>query len=183
MRAASLTDTKWRWALASRKMPLICTVLWKRRNRESCDSPSRIETCNDIIHQHILGTYTGQLSSALVCPLSQINLSTWSDFSVAIATVHWPVTARFKRYFGVLAALGACRGKHLASGSVAAVSVTLWLLCLAARGTALWLISIASGLEKLLLLNAESEGSPTIGTLERLVLKTHWMSSSLLNFS
>jgi len=28
-------------------------------------------------------------------------------------------------------------------------------------------------LEKLLFLNAESEGSPTIGALERLILETH----------
>jgi hypothetical protein len=34
-------------------------------------------------------------------------------------------------------------------------------------------------LEKLLLLSAEGEGGSAIGTLERLVLKTHWMPSSL----
>ena len=48
-----------------------------------------------------------------------------SDFAVAIATIHRPITARFKGYFGILAALGTCYGKHLASGSVATVSVTL----------------------------------------------------------
>jgi len=110
-------------------------------------------------------------------------LSAHSDFAVAITAVYRSVTARFKGYFGILATLGACHGEHLTPSSVAAVAVTLCLPCLAAFGTALGLISIASGLEKLLVLNAESESSPTIGALERLVLKTHWMTSSLLNFS
>jgi hypothetical protein len=34
-------------------------------------------------------------------------------------------------------------------------------------------------LEELLVLSAEGKGSPAIGTLDRLVLKTHWMASSL----
>jgi len=61
-------------------------------------------------------------------------LSTYSDFAVAIATVNRLITARFKGYFGSLAALGAYCGKHLASGSVAlaTISVTLCLPCLAA---------------------------------------------------
>ena len=52
-------------------------------------------------------------------------LSTQSDFTVAIATVDRPITARFKGYFGILAALGACCGKHLAWGPVATISVAL----------------------------------------------------------
>jgi hypothetical protein len=52
-----------------------------------------------------------------------------------------------------------------------------------ARGTALGLIGKASRLEELLLLSAENECSPTIGTLEILVLETHWMTSSLRDFS
>jgi hypothetical protein len=40
-------------------------------------------------------------------------LSTRSDFSVAIAAIDWPATGRRKRHFGVFAALGACRRKHL----------------------------------------------------------------------
>ena len=164
-------------------IPFICTILWKQRNRESWDSPSRIQTSNDITHQHILETYTGQVSPAHVCPKVKPVLTTRSDFSVAITTVHWFITARFKRYFGVFATLGECCGKHLALGSVTAVSVAFWLPCLAARRTALGLISIAFGLEKLLFLSVESKGSPTIGTLDRFVLKTHWMTSSLLNSS
>jgi hypothetical protein len=48
-----------------------------------------------------------------------------SGFTIALAAVYQLITARFKGYFGVLAALGTCRGKHLASGPVAAVSATL----------------------------------------------------------
>jgi len=109
------------------------------------------------------------------CGQNQV-LITLSDFTVAIATVNRPITTRFKGDFGVLAAFGTRHRKHLASGPVAA-SVTLCFPCLAALRTALWLVNIAFGLEKLLFLNAESEGCPTIGALERLVLKTHWMTS------
>ena len=107
-------------------------------------------------------------------------LPAWPDFAVAIATINRPIATRFKGDFGFLAALCAGRGKHLAlPPPVAAAPITLRLPCLAARGTALWLVDIAPGLEKLLLLSAEGEGSHTIGTLERLVLETHWMTSSL----
>ena len=110
-------------------------------------------------------------------------LSARSGFTVAIATIHRSTTAGFKGYFGVFAALSTYCGKHLALGpvAIAATSGTLCFPCLAARGTALRLIGVAFRFEKLLLFSAEGEGSPTIGTLERLVLKTHWMTSSLLN--
>ena len=52
-----------------------------------------------------------------------------------------------------------------------------------ARGTTLGLIGKAFGFEELLFPGAESEGSPTIGTLYRFVLETHWITSSLRNFS
>jgi hypothetical protein len=55
----------------------------------------------------------------------KIALSIQAGFIVAITAIYRLITARFKGYFGILAALGACCGKHLASGSVAAVSVTL----------------------------------------------------------
>jgi len=95
-------------------------------------------------------------------------LSADSDFTVAIATVHRFVPARFKGYLGILATLGAYCREHLALGSVtrALIPITLRFSCLATRGAALGLIGIASGLEKLLLLNAEGKGSPAIGTLE-----------------
>ena len=105
-----------------------------------------------------------------------------SGFTVTIATVYWLVPARFKRYLGILAALGTFYREHLPLGSVtrATVSITLCFSCLAARGAAPGLIGIAFRLEKLLLLSAEGKGSPAIGTLDRLVLKTHWMTSFLL---
>jgi hypothetical protein len=108
-------------------------------------------------------------------------LSAGSGFTVAIATVHRPVPARFKRHFGILTALGTFYRKHLTPLSIAraTVSVALCFPCLAARGTALGLIGVALRLEELLVLSAEGKGSPAIGTLDRLVLKTHWMTSSL----
>ena len=67
--------------------------------------------------------------------------------------------------------------------AVATVSVLPCFPFLATWGTTLRLVSIASWRKLFLFLSAESEGSPTIGTLDRLVLKTHWMTPSLRNFS
>jgi hypothetical protein len=55
------------------------------------------------------------------------------------------------------------------------------LQCLAARGTALWLISEAVVLGKHSLQSAENEDGPTIEAPEKLVTQTHWMTSSLLD--
>ena len=88
-----------------------------------------------------------------MCPLSQTVLSTDSDFAVAVAAIHWSATARFEWYFSVFAALGAFYWEHLAWGTVAIatipiaaaiVSVLLCFPCLAAWGTALRLVGIAS---------------------------------------
>ena len=49
-------------------------------------------------------------------------LLTQSGFTVAITTVNWLVTARFKGYFGGFTALGACHGEHLASGTAGPVA-------------------------------------------------------------
>jgi hypothetical protein len=108
-------------------------------------------------------------------------LSAGSGFTVAIATVDRPVPAWFKGYLSILTALGTFYREHLTLLSItrATVSVLLCFPCLAARGAALGLISVALRLEELLVLSAEGEGSPAIGTLDRLVLKTHWMTSSL----
>jgi len=124
-----------------------------------------------------------------VCLVFRPALSTRSYFTVAITAIHWSVFAWLERYFSFLATIGAYCGEHLARGTIAVsaitiaaatVSVPLCFPCLTAFGAAFGLISIAPGLEKLLILNAESELLPTIGTLECLVLKTHWMTSSLL---
>jgi hypothetical protein len=120
------------------------------------------------------------------------NLSTRSYFAVTITAIHWSAFAWFERYFSFLATIGAYRREHLARGSVtvatisiavATVSVLSCFPSLTAFGTAFGLISITLGLEKLLILNAESESIAAIGTFECLVLKTHWMTSSLLDFS
>ena len=109
------------------------------------------------------------------------NLSARSYFTVAVTAIHWSVFAWLKRDFRILTTLGTNRGEHLTRRpiTVSTASVALWLPCFTARGTTFWLISIAFGLEKLLFLNAKRKGSPTIGTLERLLFKTHWMTSSL----
>lgn len=67
-----------------------------------------------------------------------------------------------------------------------AVAATFGTPCFvgsAARGTTLRLVCKALRLEELLFPGAESEGSFAIGTLDGLVLKNHWMTSSLYNFS
>ena len=106
-------------------------------------------------------------------------LSTQSDFIIAIATIDRPAVGRRKRHLGVFAALGACGRIHLAWEPIAVTttSTPLCLLCLSAGRTALRLIGIALGLKELLVLSSEAEVSPTIGTLERFVFKTHWMTS------
>ena len=113
----------------------------------------------------------------------KLALSAQSGLSVALTTIHRSTFAGLERDFGFLTTLGAYGRKHLASGpvAVAIISVTLRFPCFTACGTALGLVCIAFRLEELLFLSAEREGSPTIGTLEGLVLKAHWMTSSLLN--
>jgi hypothetical protein len=105
-----------------------------------------------------------------------------SDFIVALATIYRSALTGLERYFGFLTALGAGYREHLASGIVAgAASVTLGFPGFTAGGAAFGLVSIALGLEELLLFSTEGEVGSTIGTVELLVLKTHWMTSSPLN--
>jgi hypothetical protein len=110
------------------------------------------------------------------------SLLTRSYFTEAVAAIYRSVFAWLERYFSFLATIGAYCREHLAWGSIvgATVSVPLCFPCLTAFGTAFGLISITLGLEKLLILNAEGEFTSTIGTFERLVLESHWMTSSLL---
>ena len=111
---------------------------------------------------------------------SQIALLTLFGLIVALAAINRSAFAWLKGYFGLFTTLGTYYGEHSALGSVARISVTRFLPGLAACGAALGLISIAFRLEELLFLGAESEVSPTIGTLKRLILKTHRMTSSLI---
>ena len=102
----------------------------------------------------------------------KLKLPAWSVFVVALATIYRSAFTGLKRYFGVLPTLGTHRGEHLArpvaiaASASASASVTLCLSCLAASWASLGLIGIAFGLEELLLLASESEGSPAIGTLK-----------------
>jgi hypothetical protein len=100
-----------------------------------------------------------------------------------IGTVNRFVAAGLERDFSSFATLSAGGGVHLASGAITAVaaSITLGLPCLPAFGTSLGLIGVAFGLEKFLVFNAEGKSSATIRTRKGLVLKSHWMTSSLIN--
>ena len=107
-------------------------------------------------------------------------------FSVAIATVNRPALARLKRDFCTLATIGADRLKHLSRGTVTTVTVTVasviavCLSCVSAFRTTFRVVAITFGVEKLLVLNAESKGFATIGTYDRFVFETHCMTSSFL---
>ena len=109
-------------------------------------------------------------------------------FAVAITAIHWSALTGLERYFSFLATLRAYCREHLASRpvaiitiAVATVSVLACFPCLTAFGAALRLVSIASRLEMFLFLNAKGESSPAVVTFECLILKTHWMTSSLTN--
>jgi hypothetical protein len=115
--------------------------------------------------------------------MSKIRLSYRSDLAIAIAAVNRPITTGLERYFSFLATLSTDYAKHLAGSPVTAAPEALGLPCLAARRTALGLIGVSSGLKKLLLFCTVDKGLATIGTLDRLVLKTHWTTSSLWYFS
>ncbi len=93
-----------------------------------------------------------------------------SYLAVAIAAVHGSITAGLKRYLGGFPTLGTGYGEHVASGGSVAVACSL---CLAASGTALGLVLIASGLEEFLLVSAEGKACATISTLKGLVRETH----------
>jgi hypothetical protein len=108
-----------------------------------------------------------------------------SDFPVAITAINRLIPSWFKGNFSVFTALGTYRREHLAPLVITgpATSIAFLFPGLAARRAALGLIGIAPGLEELLFFSAEGERGATIGTLERLFLKSHWMTSSLLTFS
>ncbi len=119
-----------------------------------------------------------QLLSSNLHYLSSV-LITKSERIIAIATIYWPTFTGLERYFGILATLGTYYRKHLppGPGAVVTIPVTPCLPGLTALRTALGLVSIAFRSKELLLPSTEGEGSPTIGTLERLAFKSHWMTS------
>jgi len=112
----------------------------------------------------------------------KLNLPAISYFTEAITAIHRSALAGFEGYFSFLTAIGAHRGEHLSrpvTVAVTSVPVALGLPCLTAFGTAFGLVGVASRLELLLFLGAKSKRITAIGTLEGLVLKSHWMTSSL----
>ena len=104
-----------------------------------------------------------------------------SDLIVAFAAINRSALSRLEWYFSFFPTLSTYRWIHLASRLIsgATVAITRRLSCLTTLGTALRLIGIAFGLEEFLLSSRESELSPTISTLKYLILKSHWMTSSL----
>ena len=108
-------------------------------------------------------------------------LSSQAGLSVTVAAIYRSAFAGLERDFSVLATLSTYCREHLPLRPVAitTISIAFALSGLAACGTALRLVSKAFGLEEFLFLGAERKGSSAIGTLEKLVLKTHWMTSSL----
>jgi hypothetical protein len=95
-------------------------------------------------------------------------LSADSDCTVAIATVHWFVSAGFKRHFGILSALGTFYREHLTLRFVAGatVSITLCFPCLSTGRAAPRLVSEALASKKLLLGSGKGELYAAIGTLD-----------------
>jgi len=83
--------------------------------------------------------------------------------------------------FGCFAALGTGSGEHLTTRAAAAASKTLGLPGLTALGAAFRFVRVTFRLEKLLVFGTERKGRATIGTCEGLILKSHWMTSSLKN--
>ena len=80
--------------------------------------------------------------------MAKLALSIQSDLIVAITAVHWPAVTGLKRYFGILATLGAYYREHLAgSVAIAIVSVACLLFRLTAFRATFRFVSIASGLE------------------------------------
>ena len=104
-------------------------------------------------------------------------LSAWFDLTVAIATINGSTFAGFERHLGIFTALCAGGGEHL---PLRPVSITLRFPCLAAGLAALGFVGVASLSEELLLFGTEGEGGSAIGTLDRLILITHRMTSSLI---
>jgi len=78
---------------------------------------------------------------------------------------------------------GYTRHSPLVTIVVVSTAISLRFIGSAAWGTTLRLIGKAFRLVELLFPGAECEGSSAIDTLDWLVLKTHWMTSSLLNFN
>jgi hypothetical protein len=94
-----------------------------------------------------------------------------------------PAFTRRNCYFRVIIAPGVESIKHSPLGTIAVVSIigTLCFFGPTTRGTTLRLIDKAFRLKELLFPGAKGKRSAAIGALDGLVLKNHWMTSSLYN--
>lgn len=124
---------------------------------------------------------TGEYHSRHCSLLSRLSLAALSDLGVATAAVDRPVPSRFEGHLSFATTLGTDCGEHLAPWSVAAASRALCFPCFTAGRAALGFVGIASGCVELLLSRSEDKRRSTIGTLERLVRKAHWMTSFLFH--
>ena len=127
-------------------------------------------------------------SQPMCVPQTKSRLPACSYFAVAIAAIHWSALTGLEGDSSFLAAIIAHCREHFASGciavvaisiAVAAKSILLCFPCLTAFGAALWLVRVASRMELLLFLSAKGKTFRAIETFECLVLKAHWMTSSL----
>jgi hypothetical protein len=112
-------------------------------------------------------------------PSFALDLCVLSDGVVAIPAVHGLISPWLERYLGFLATASACHGKHLAlwPETKTTATRTLRFPCSTAFRAALGLVSVAFGSEEFLLICGKSEVNTAVSTLDRLVCKTHWMTS------
>jgi len=94
----------------------------------------------------------------------------------ALAAVYGSTIARLKRYFALATTLCTYSGKHLPR-LVAFGIGSLGSAVAAARRAPLGVVRIALGGEELLLFDSEDELGAAVCTLQRLVNKSHWMTS------
>ncbi len=108
-----------------------------------------------------------------------VHLPAGSGFAVTIAAVNRFVTTGLEGYFCGFAALGTGGGEHLTPGTGAGTAVTFGFSGLTTLRAPFGLVSVAFGLEKLLVFSAERKSSAAIRTRKGFVLETHWTASSL----
>ena len=128
--------------------------------------------------------------------LTRAMLPAYLYLAVAVAAVDRPTLAGFERYGSRFATSSTNGREHLAAGCIAvaassvaafvavtAVAGALCFPCLTAFRAAFRFVGITSRMELFLLINAERIGFIAVVAGEGLVLKTHWMTSSLKLFS
>ena len=106
-----------------------------------------------------------------------------SALVVAAAAIHRPTFSRLEGYLRLSATLSTYRGEHLAIGPTTTAIATTGTLP-SSRLTAGWasfgLVGVPLFGEELLLFGAEGNTCAAIGTLQRLVIKGHEMTASII---